>query len=143
MDQFGMQPELEEEKEVKHNIFSSENYGIGRLEFLGASVLIVIVLYALVWILGIIFASIGMDLASTKIFATMIYVVVAIYLFTMNFAHRMFHIGWTDELNSRAIAGMIALVLCLGSCIPIINIFFTLVWIGWFLTLLFVPGDNE
>lgn len=142
MEQFGMQPEEQEEK-VSHNIFSSENYGIGRLEFLGANSIIYFVLYILYLSLGAIFALCGADKASTMIFVNIIGVPLATYLFTMNFAHRMYHIGWTDELNSRSIAAMIAIVLCVGSVIPLINIFIGVIFLIWSIILTLVPGDNE
>ena len=142
MQQYGMQ-QMEPEEKVKHNIFSSQNYGIGRLEFLGANILIYNVLMAVCCVLVWIFRVLGIDIISARIIVNIIGVILLTYLCTMNYAHRMYHIGWTDELNSRSIGFLVAILTCVGSIIPLLKLFFGLIAIIWLIILLIVPGCNE
>lgn len=135
--------QVQQEEKPKHNIFSSENYGIGRLEFLGCFIVINIMLYFSAFILAFVISSIGVDRITTKIFTLIIVGIAGLYLFTQNYAHRLYHIGWTDEMNSKTIAGLLMFVCLFGSAIPILGIFAVLLWFILTALMIFVPGENE
>ncbi len=135
--------QVQQEEKPKHNIFSTENYGIGRLEFLGCNILIYIMVMGVVCVFAFIAALIGVDRISIKIFGLISAAISLIYLLTLNYAHRLYNIGWTDEINSKTVAFMLMFVGVGGSCIPIVNIFAGLFLFILTLILLIVPGDNE
>ncbi len=135
--------QVQQEEKPKHNIFSNENYGIGRLEFLGCNILIYIMVLCLVFVLAFIAALIGIDRITIKIFGLGLGAILLIYFYTLTYAHRLYHIGWTDEINSKTIALMLVFVGVGGSCIPVVSIFAGLFMFILTLVLLIVPGDNE
>lgn len=135
--------QVQQEEKPKHNIFSTEDYGIGRLEFLGCNILIYIMVLCVVSLLAFVAALIGIDKITIKIFGFGFAAISLIYLYTLTYAHRLYHIGWTDDMNSKTIACLLMIVCVGGSCIPLINLFAGLLWFILTVVLLIVPGDNE
>ena len=126
----------------KHNIFSSEIYSIGRLEFLGCSVLIVL-LTTVVQYIVIRVLAIAIDGVTAINLSKIVWAALTWWLFSFNYSHRLFHIGWTDEMNSNTYGGLLALTIVVGACVPIINIPAGLFGVIAFVVLVAVPGGNE
>lgn len=141
MEQFNMNQTPAEEP-PKHNIFSSETYGIGRLEFLGCAIIIGLLSWVVQCVIAKVLGAV-IDKTTALVFSQIIWVILTMWLSTLNYAHRMYHIGWTDEMNSKTYAGLLNIVCVLGLCIPLINIFAVLLWGISFIVLVAVPGGNE
>ena len=94
-------------------------------------------------LLAFVAALIGIDKITIKIFGFGFAAISLIYLYTLTYAHRLYHIGWTDDMNSKTIACLLMIVCVGGSCIPLINLFAGLLWFILTVVLFIVPGDNE
>lgn len=84
-----------------------------------------------------------LDKTTALVFSQIVWVILTCWLCTLNYAHRMYHIGWTDEMNSKTYAGLLTGICVLGICIPIVNIFAILLWGIAFIVLVAVPRGNE
>ena len=76
MEQFGMNPTPAEEP-PKHNIFSSETYGIGRLEFLGCAIIIGLLNWVIQCVIAKVLGAV-IDKTTALIFSQIIWVILMV-----------------------------------------------------------------